>query len=197
MIPVMGFCQLTLFGGYAIYFPELFPTRLRSTGTSFCYNVGRYVAALGPLTMGQLINTCLRPPRPDQGLALHRRDDEPVLPDRPARPALRSGNQRQAAAGVNRGEANRRKRRQRRDRSELLRFVSSVVFCSISLLPLLMDGSSDSDFGVPIPGRVLPPEQWARTAIKRLPPPGLLDWQVIFGRERRSSSTSAAATGGS
>jgi MFS family permease len=57
MIPIMGFCQLTLFGGYAIYFPELFPTRLRSTGTSFCYNVGRYVAALGPLTMGQLINT--------------------------------------------------------------------------------------------------------------------------------------------
>jgi MFS family permease len=55
MIPLMGFCQLTLFGGYAIYFPELFPTRLRSTGTSFCYNVGRYLAALGPLTMGQLI----------------------------------------------------------------------------------------------------------------------------------------------
>lgn len=57
MIPLMGFCQLMLFGGYAIYFPELFPTRLRSTGTSFCYNVGRYVAALGPLTMGQLIDT--------------------------------------------------------------------------------------------------------------------------------------------
>ena len=35
MIPLMGFCQLALFGGYAIYFPELFPTRLRSTGTSF------------------------------------------------------------------------------------------------------------------------------------------------------------------
>ncbi|MFN0055570.1 MAG: MFS transporter [Planctomycetales bacterium] len=47
MIPLMGFCQLALFGGYAIYFPELFPTRLRSTGTSFCYNVGRYVAAGG------------------------------------------------------------------------------------------------------------------------------------------------------
>ena len=40
MIPIMGFCQLALFGGYAIYLPELFPTRLRSTGTSFCYNVG-------------------------------------------------------------------------------------------------------------------------------------------------------------
>ncbi|REK11883.1 MAG: MFS transporter [Planctomycetota bacterium] len=54
MIPLMGFCQLALFGGYAIYFPELFPTRLRSTGTSFCYNVGRFVAAVGPFTFGYL-----------------------------------------------------------------------------------------------------------------------------------------------
>lgn len=54
MVPIMGFCQLTLFGGYAIYFPELFPTRLRSTGTSFCYNVGRLVAAAGPSALGLL-----------------------------------------------------------------------------------------------------------------------------------------------
>jgi MFS family permease len=54
MVPLMGFCQLALFGGYAIYFPELFPTRLRSTGTSFCYNVGRFVAALGPSALGLL-----------------------------------------------------------------------------------------------------------------------------------------------
>jgi MFS family permease len=54
MIPIMGFCQLTLFGGYSIYFAELFPTRLRSTGTSFCYNVGRLVAAMGPLLLGKL-----------------------------------------------------------------------------------------------------------------------------------------------
>ena len=54
MIPIMGFCQLALFGGYAIYFPELFPTRLRSTGTSFCYNVGRLVAAAGPSVLGLL-----------------------------------------------------------------------------------------------------------------------------------------------
>ena len=54
MIPLMGFCQLSLFGGYAIYFPELFPTRLRSTGTSFCYNVGRIVAAFGPSALGLL-----------------------------------------------------------------------------------------------------------------------------------------------
>lgn len=55
MVPLAGFFQLSLFGGYAIYFPELFPTRLRSTGTSFCYNVGRFVAAAGPFTLGKLI----------------------------------------------------------------------------------------------------------------------------------------------
>ena len=54
MLPIMGFCQLSVFAGYAIYFPELFPTRLRSTGTSFCYNVGRFVAAGGPFLLGQL-----------------------------------------------------------------------------------------------------------------------------------------------
>lgn len=54
MLTIMGVCQLSLFGGYAIYFPELFPTRLRSTGTSFCYNVGRFVAASGPAVLGLL-----------------------------------------------------------------------------------------------------------------------------------------------
>jgi len=38
---------------YSIYLAELFPTRLRSTGTSFCYNVGR-LAAAGPFTLGVL-----------------------------------------------------------------------------------------------------------------------------------------------
>ena len=51
---IMGFCQLALFAGFAIYLPELFPTRLRSTGTSFCYNVGRFIAASGPFTLGEL-----------------------------------------------------------------------------------------------------------------------------------------------
>lgn len=55
LVPIMGFCQLSLFAGYAMYFPELFPTRLRSTGTSFCYNVGRFVAASGPLFQAQLL----------------------------------------------------------------------------------------------------------------------------------------------
>jgi MFS family permease len=61
MIPLVGFCQLALFGGYAIYFPELFPTRLRSTGTSFCYNVGRLVAAVGPLALGLLTKRVFTP----------------------------------------------------------------------------------------------------------------------------------------
>ena len=54
LVPIMGFCQLALFAGFAIYLPELFPTRLRSTGTSFCYNVGRFIAASGPFTLGLL-----------------------------------------------------------------------------------------------------------------------------------------------
>jgi MFS family permease len=56
MVALMGGAQLSVFGGYAIYFPELFPTRLRSTGTSFCYNVGRYVAATGPISIAFLKN---------------------------------------------------------------------------------------------------------------------------------------------
>jgi MFS family permease len=63
MVPLMGFCQLALFGGYAIYFPELFPTRLRSTGTSFCYNVGRLVAAVGPAALGLLTSEVFTPDR--------------------------------------------------------------------------------------------------------------------------------------
>ena len=54
MSAIMGACQLGLFAGFAIYLTELFPTSLRSTGTSFCYNVGRFLAASGPFTMGSL-----------------------------------------------------------------------------------------------------------------------------------------------
>ena len=52
--PVLGFFTLAPFGGYAIYFPELFPTRLRTTGISFCYNVGRYITAFGLFILGPL-----------------------------------------------------------------------------------------------------------------------------------------------
>lgn len=55
MAPLMGFFHLSVFAGFSIYLPELFPTRLRATGVSFCYNVGRYLAALGPLVLGTMI----------------------------------------------------------------------------------------------------------------------------------------------
>lgn len=37
------------------------------------------------------------------------------------------------------------------------------------------------EFGIPFPGRILEPELWARTALKKLPE-GLLDWGELFGR---------------
>jgi hypothetical protein len=54
MLPIMGFAQLAVFAGYSIYFPELFPTRLRGTGVGFCYNTVRYLAAPFPMLMGYL-----------------------------------------------------------------------------------------------------------------------------------------------
>ncbi len=55
MLPLMGFGQVSVFGVMAVYLPELFPTSLRATGTSFCYNVGRFLAATAPLTIGQIV----------------------------------------------------------------------------------------------------------------------------------------------
>ncbi len=52
--PILGFGTLAPFGGYVLYFPEIFPTRLRTTGTGLCYNVARYIAATGPLLLGWL-----------------------------------------------------------------------------------------------------------------------------------------------
>ena len=64
-----------LFAGFAIYLPELFPTRLRSTGTSFCYNVGRFIAASGPITLGVLVSN----------LAKSAKAALPAIPDEAAR----------------------------------------------------------------------------------------------------------------
>lgn len=61
MPPILGFATLMAFGGYSIYFPELFPARLRSTGVGFCYNTARYVAALAPLALGTLASAFAAP----------------------------------------------------------------------------------------------------------------------------------------
>ena len=54
MLPLMGFAQLAVFAGYSIYFPEIYPTRLRGTGVGFCYNTVRYLAAPFPYMLGWL-----------------------------------------------------------------------------------------------------------------------------------------------
>jgi MFS family permease len=52
LAPIMGFCMLGPFSGYTIYFPYLYPTRLRTTGCGFCYNVARYIVAAGIIALG-------------------------------------------------------------------------------------------------------------------------------------------------
>jgi MFS family permease len=54
MMPLMWFFQLGVFAGFAIYLPELFPSSMRSTGTSFCYNLGRFAAAGGSFFSAKL-----------------------------------------------------------------------------------------------------------------------------------------------
>jgi MFS family permease len=43
-----------VFGTFPFYLPELFPARLRATGSGFCYNIGRLIAAGGPLFVGMV-----------------------------------------------------------------------------------------------------------------------------------------------
>lgn len=45
LLPLYGGFTLGIHAGYAVYFPELFPNHLRSTGTSFCFNGGRLIAS--------------------------------------------------------------------------------------------------------------------------------------------------------
>jgi MFS family permease len=43
-----------VFGTFPFYLPELFPARLRATGSGFCYNIGRLIASGGPLFVGMI-----------------------------------------------------------------------------------------------------------------------------------------------
>ncbi|MBI3466872.1 MAG: methyltransferase domain-containing protein, partial [Planctomycetes bacterium] len=40
----------------------------------------------------------------------------------------------------------------------------------------------EREFGVPFPGEIVEPQRQTRTALKRLPEEGPLDWQSLFGR---------------
>jgi hypothetical protein len=46
ILPFYGGLTMAMHAGYAVYFPELFPARLRALGTSVCFNGGRVVAAV-------------------------------------------------------------------------------------------------------------------------------------------------------
>ena len=50
----MGFTVFGVFGIFPFYLPELFPTRLRGTGSGFCYNTGRFVTAAAVFGVGEL-----------------------------------------------------------------------------------------------------------------------------------------------
>ncbi len=53
----IGVFVFGIFGAFTFYLPELFPTRIRGTGSGFCYNIGRIVAAAGPLVVGAASTT--------------------------------------------------------------------------------------------------------------------------------------------
>lgn len=52
--PVIGFFGGGTFTGFAVYFPELFPTAIRATAQGFCYNFARIFSAAAPFTTGLL-----------------------------------------------------------------------------------------------------------------------------------------------
>src|SRR5207245_1971291 len=49
---VMSLSTASFYGWFPLYFPELFPTRVRATGQGLSYNFGRLFAAIGALTQG-------------------------------------------------------------------------------------------------------------------------------------------------
>ena len=56
-MPLYGYFAIGGFGTFALYLPEIFPTRVRATGQGFCWNAARSVTAIGPLTVGLLVAT--------------------------------------------------------------------------------------------------------------------------------------------
>ncbi|MEC7922481.1 MAG: MFS transporter, partial [Planctomycetota bacterium] len=65
-LPVFGFFTLGMHAGYAVYFPELYPTRLRGTGAGFCFNMGRLATAAAFFGFGALQS----PPTPESKAVL-------------------------------------------------------------------------------------------------------------------------------
>ncbi|HEU5119296.1 MAG TPA: MFS transporter [Isosphaeraceae bacterium] len=54
ILPLYGFFTLSIHAGFAVYFPELFPSHLRATGSGVCFNGGRFLAAPILILSGKL-----------------------------------------------------------------------------------------------------------------------------------------------
>ncbi|MFG1358417.1 MFS transporter [Xanthobacter pseudotagetidis] len=54
---VYGYFVIGGFGTFALYLPELFPTRVRATGQGFAWNAARCITAAGPLLVGTMLAT--------------------------------------------------------------------------------------------------------------------------------------------
>ena len=51
-MPLVTFFAIGVSAGFVLYFPELFPTHLRATGSGLAYNVGRIFSAPVPWLTG-------------------------------------------------------------------------------------------------------------------------------------------------
>jgi hypothetical protein len=51
---VQGIVATLFFGWLALFLPELYPTRVRATGSGLAYNSGRFATAIGVLAAGML-----------------------------------------------------------------------------------------------------------------------------------------------
>ncbi len=52
---VQGFIATLFFGWLPLYLPELFPTKVRATGSGIAYNTGRFATAGGVFAAGTLV----------------------------------------------------------------------------------------------------------------------------------------------
>ena len=88
----IGLTVFGVFGSFTFYLPELFPTRLRSTGSGFCYNIGRVVTAGGVFAVGAIAQSAKGDPEVIMrtlftiGFVPHRRPAAAALGRRDARP---------------------------------------------------------------------------------------------------------------
>jgi MFS family permease len=54
--PIYGVFVIGGFGTFAVYLPELFPTRIRATGQGFCWNAARVLTVAGPVGTGLIVD---------------------------------------------------------------------------------------------------------------------------------------------